>query len=147
MWFIIWIMCTQGICRLSIGRYSQPIWWPIVGQYTNRYLVDMSAENHPTYWPTSTNMHVGQPLANSSPPLDSHLADTLLTLGQHAHLLSSCYWVLSFLLNWEGLLVIVILFRPLTPATFMSFFQLHNVCFFCCHHFDTFGVFTFASLW
>ena len=38
--------------------------------------------------------------SDTSPPLGRHSADTLPTLGQHyAHLVSSCYWVLSFPLN------------------------------------------------
>ena len=65
--------------------------------------------------------------------LHRHSADTLPTLRQHyAHLVSSCYWVLSSLLDWEGLSVAVVLFWPSSPAMFMSFFQL---CFFPRHCF------------
>ena len=42
------IMCTEGICRPSIGRYYRPICRPTVGRYLDRYSGDMSAETRPS---------------------------------------------------------------------------------------------------
>ena len=102
------------------------MWRPTLGQYIDWYSADVSAETRSTYRPTSTDKHVGRHSADTSPPLGRHLADTLPTPGQHyTHLVSSCYWVLSSLLNWEGLSVAVVPIWSLTLAILMSFFQLY----------------------
>ena len=99
----------QLILSADMATDTQSIYRPTLGRYVGRDSVECRS--------TWTNKHVGQ-----------HPADTLPTLGQHyAHLVSSCYRVLSSLLYWERLSVAVVLFWPLTLAIFMSFFQL---CFF-----------------
>ena len=42
------IMCTEGICRPSIGRHYRPICRPTGGRYLDRYSADMSTETRPS---------------------------------------------------------------------------------------------------
>ena len=120
------------VLKASVDRVSVDTHGRHVGRYIDRYSTDMSAETRLTYRPKSTDAHVGR-----------HLADSLPTLRQHyAHLVTSCYWVLSSLRNCE-----IIFSSPFKrgfqwPSSFfgpsfrqhssMSFFQL---CFFSRHRF------------
>ena len=112
------------------------IYRPTLGRYVGRDSVACRS--------TWTDKHVGRHPADTSPPLGRHSAATRPPLGCHSAATrpilyqhsanTKLIWsalatagVLSFLLYWERLSVAVVLFWPLTPAIFMSFFQL---CFF-----------------
>ena len=124
------------------------IYRPTLGRYVGRDSVACRS--------TWTDKHVGRHPADTSPPLGRHSAATRPLLGRHSAAIRpplgchsaatrpilyqhSATWsalatagVLSSLLYWERLSVAAVLFWPLTPAIFMSFFQL---CFFPRHRF------------
>ena len=85
------MFCVQGnwepkkkILKRTILTDTRSICWPRLGRHIDQHQ------------PTCMS-------ADTRPILHRHSADTLPTLGQHyAHLLSSRYWVLSSLLNWDG---------------------------------------------
>ena len=128
-------MCTSGICRPSVGRYYRPIWRPTLGRYIDRHSADMSAEtrsrvgrHEPTSLSADTRPILHRHSAATRPPLGCHSAATRPILYQHSAN-TELTWsalatagVLSSLLYWERLSVAVVLFWPLTPAIFMSFF-------------------------
>ena len=99
----------RSILSADVATDTRPIYRLTLGRYVGRDSADM---NRQACRPTS-----GRYLGDTRP--------TLRSLGQL--LLSSCYRVPSSLLYWERLSVAVVLFWPLTPAIFMSFFHL---CFF-----------------
>ena len=75
-----------------LGQWEREDFYNHLSNYANdRYSSDVSAETGSTYWPTSTDKHVGRYSADTSPPLGRHSADTLPALGKHyTHLVSSC---------------------------------------------------------
>ena len=118
------------VLKASVDRVSVDT----IGRYGDRHSADISTNSRlmcrlrlgrHIYRPTSNDKHVGRHSADTSPPLGRHLADTLPKLGQYLQDIGN--EIISSLLNCEGLSVAVVLFWPLTPAIFMSFFQL---CFF-----------------
>ena len=127
----------MGSCVLkaSVDRVSVDT----IGQYVDRHSADISADTRSMCRPRLGRVSVdinrqgcrstpGRYFTATRPPVGHHSADTLPTLSQHyALLISSCYRVLSSVLYWERLSVTVVLFWPITPTIFMSFFQL---CFF-----------------
>ena len=88
---------TRPICRPSVGRVS----------------VDM---NRQACRPTP-----GRYFTAPRPPPGRYFTNTRPTLSSLGQLLLTS--VLSSLLYWERLSVAVVLFWPLTPAIFMSFFS------------------------
>ena len=137
-------MCTSGICRPSVGRYYRPIWRPTLGRYIDRHSADMSAEtrssvgrHEPTSMSADTRPILHRHSAATRPPLGRHSATTRPPLGRYFTNTQPTLSSLGQLLlppefyipcsTERGFSVAVVLFWPLTPAIFMSFFQL---CFF-----------------
>ena len=122
-YFNFLLKCYSTVCSKSDHVYLRHL----STEYRSILSAYMATDTRPICRPI-LGRDVGRHSADTSPPLGRHLTDTLPSLGQHyAHLVSSCYWVISSLLNWEGLSVAIVLFWSLTPAILMSFFQQ---CFF-----------------
>ena len=119
----------RSILSADMATDTRPIYRPTLGRYVGRDSVACRS--------TWTDKHVSRHPADTSPPLGRHSAATRPPLGRYftnTRPNTKLTWsalatagVLSSLLYWERLSVAVVLFWPLTPAIFMSFFQL---CFF-----------------
>ena len=95
----------RSILSADMATDTRPIYRPTLGRYVGRDSVECRS--------TWTDKHVGRQPADTSFPLGRQSVDTLPTLGQrYAHLVSSCYRVLSSLLYWERLSGAVVHFWP-----------------------------------
>ena len=104
---------TRPICRPRLGRVSVDMNRQACRQTPGRYF-------------TATRPPLGRHSATTRPPLGRYFTNTQPTLSSLGQLLLPPEFYIPCSTE-RGFSVAVVLFWPLTPAIFMSFFQL---CFF-----------------